>query len=118
MKRLLLLVFCCAASMLAADISGTWKGTADASNGSLERTFRFKQDGEKLSGETSSEMLGKSVITDGKVSGDNVSFTISVTFENNELKLSFNGKIDGDEIQFHVEGADGAVNVDYVAKKT
>jgi len=115
MKWLLLLtVFACTAS--AADVTGTWKGTAETPNGTIERTFVFKVDGNKLTGETSSQMMGKSVITDGKVDGDNVSFTITVKFQDNEMKLNYNGKVSGDVIKFHVE-ADGGTTLDYTAKK-
>jgi len=43
----------------AADIAGTWKATAEGPNGAIERTFVFKVDGTKLTGETTSTMLGQ-----------------------------------------------------------
>jgi len=61
----------------AADISGNWKGAAETPNGTIERTFAFKVDGHKLTGETTSSMMGKSTIADGKVDGDTVTFTIT-----------------------------------------
>ena len=113
----LLLVALLASVAFAADVTGTWKGTAETQNGTIERTFVFKQDGEKLTGETTSQMLGKSVITDGKVTGDDVSFTITAKFGDNELKLNYKGKVSGNEIKFHVEGPAGGPSIDYVAKK-
>jgi hypothetical protein len=112
---LLLAFFTMAAS--AADISGTWKGTAETPNGTIERTFVFKVDGTKLTGETTSQFTGKSTITDGKVEGDDVSFNITAKFQDNELKLNYKGKIKGDTINFHVEAADGGFSIEYVAKK-
>ena len=67
MKRLLFALTVFAAAACAADLAGTWKGTAEGPQGSLQRTFTFHVDGTKLTGETSSEMLGKSVINDGKI---------------------------------------------------
>ena len=58
----------------------------------IERTFNFKVDGSKLTGETESEMMGKATITDGKIEGDNVSFTINANFQGNEMKLRTRGK--------------------------
>lgn len=116
MKCLLLLLLAFTATASAADIAGTWKGTAETGNGTIERTFVFKVEGDKLTGETSSQMMGKSVITDGKVEGDNVSFTITVKFQDNEMKLNYKGKVSGDTIKFHVE-ADGGNALDYTAKK-
>ena len=69
MKRLFAMFALTALAALAADISGTWKGTAETPNGTVERTFVFKQDGSKLTGETTSQMMGKSEITEGKVEG-------------------------------------------------
>lgn len=116
MKWLLLLMIVFVVTASAADVTGTWKGTAETPNGTIERTFVFKVDGDKLTGETSSQMMGKSAITDGKVDGDNLSFTITVKFQDNEMKLNYKGKVSGDTIKFHVE-ADGGISLDYTAKK-
>ena len=117
MKWLLILLAVFAVAAAAADVTGTWKGTAETPNGTIERTFVFKVDGNKLTGETTSQMMGKSTITDGKVDGDNLSFTITVKFQDNELKLNYTGKVNGNEIKFHVEGANGGPTLDYLAKK-
>ena len=116
MSRAILLLALCVGTVIGADITGTWKGTAQTPNGAIERTFVFKQVGEKLTGDTTSQMMGKSVITDGKVSGDGVSFTITVKVQDRELQLNYSGKISGNEIKFHVEAASGE-SIDYVAKK-
>lgn len=101
----------------AADISGTWKGTAESANGTLERTFVFKVDGAKLTGETSSEMLGKSVIQDGKVMGDTLSFSIKANFQGEEMKLEYKGKLTGDVMKLSVEIPALNQTVEYTAKK-
>ena len=116
MKRLLVLFAAFAISALAADITGHWKATAEGPNGSMERTFVFKQDGATLTGETISSMMGKSTLADGKVEGDNVSFTITVKFQDNEKKLNYKGKVNGDEIKFTVESPMGG-NIEWTAKK-
>ena len=116
MKALLfsLLLFAFAAS--AADISGTWKATSEGGPaGSMERTFVFKQDGNKVTGETTSSMMGKSAITDGKVEGDTVTFTLKVSFQGNDMNLTYKGKISGNEINFSVDGAGQAI--EWKAKK-
>jgi opacity protein-like surface antigen len=100
---------------LAADITGTWKGSADTPMGTVDRTFVFKQDGTKLTGETSSSMFGKSTIDDGKVDGDNISFTVTISYQGNDVKINYTGKIDGEQLKLHVESPAGPV--DYVVKK-
>jgi hypothetical protein len=116
MKWVVVLMILCAWALSAADITGTWKGSAETPNGTIERTFVFKVDGNKLTGETSSQMMGKSPINDGKIDGDNVSFTVTVKFQDNEMKLRYSGKVNGAEIKFHVE-SDGGMTLDYLAKK-
>ena len=116
-KRLLISIAIFAFAALAADVNGTWKGKAETPNGTIERTFVFKVDGNKLTGETSSDMMGKSVIKDGKIEGDNLSFTINVNFQGNDLELHYKGKVAGDEIKFTVEGAGIGQTVEYTAKR-
>lgn len=102
----------------AADISGAWKGTADFQGQAIERTFLFKVDGTKLTGETTSEMLGKSTIEDGKVDGDNISFTITANFQGNDLKMNYKGKVSGDTIKLSVDlGADIGRSIEWTLKK-
>ena len=107
MKLLSVLTALFAFNAFAADVSGTWKGTAEIQGNTIERTFVFKVDGTKLSGETTSEMMGKSTIADGKVDGDNLSFSITVKFQDNEMKLNYKGKVSGDSLKFDVEGVGG-----------
>ncbi|MBI5283055.1 MAG: hypothetical protein HY858_15320 [Candidatus Solibacter usitatus] len=117
MKRLLALMAITALAAFAADITGNWKATAEGPNGAMQRTFAFKQDGAKLTGETVSSMFGKSVINDGKVEGDIVTFTIVVKFQDNEMKVNYKGKVNGDEIKFTVEGAMGGQTIEWLAKR-
>ncbi len=117
MRFLLLCITLFAFSAFGADISGNWRATSDGGpNGAMERTFQFKQDGAKLTGETTSSMMGKSEIKDGKVEGDTVTFTISVKFQDNEMNLTYKGKITGNEIKFTVDGVGGQA-IEWNAKK-
>ena len=101
----------------AADISGAWKGTAQTPNGPVERTFNFKVDGNKLTGDTTSDMFGKSTIEDGKIDGDNIWFTITVSFQGNEGKVNYKGKVKGDEIAFTVDIPAFNQTIEYTAKR-
>lgn len=88
MKCLTILIALFAFTAAAADLTGKWKATAEGPNGSMERTFDFKVEGAKLTGETVSSMMGKSTLANGKVEGDNFSFTITVKFQDNEMQVS------------------------------
>ena len=118
MKRIAVLALLLAASLCAADINGKWKGTAEGPNGAIERTFNFKVDGSKLTGETESEMMGKATISDGKIEGDNISFTINANFQGNEMKLAYKGKLVGDQIKLSVDFGGGGQTIEYTLKRT
>lgn len=120
MKRLFACAMIIAATAFAADVAGTWKGTAEGPNGTIERTFVFKVDGSKLTGETTSEMLGKSPIENGKVEGDNISFSITAKFQDREMKLNYTGKVSGNELQLTSQssgGDGGGMKIEWKAKK-
>jgi hypothetical protein len=118
MKWLLTLIAATALTASAADITGNWKATADFNGQTMERTFVFKVEGTKVTGETTSQMMGKSVLADGKIDGDTVTFTITARFQDNEMKLNYKGKVNpgGNEIKFTVDGA-GGQTIEWNAKK-
>ena len=94
-------------TVAAADISGKWLAQVPGPNHLLlEPTFTFKVDGAKLTG-TMTYPLGDQVfrpeITEGKVGGDDVSFTVVSKFGNAEIKWIFKGKVAGNKIEFTME---------------
>ncbi len=117
MKWLLCLVALFAVSASAADISGNWKGSAETVNGRLERSFVFKVDGHKVTGESTSSMFGKSTIEDGTVDGDDVSFSLKVKVQGTEGKVNYRGKVVGDTIKFTVEVTATAQSFEMIAKR-
>jgi hypothetical protein len=118
MKRIFLLMALSALCAMAADISGNWKATADLNGQSMERTFMFKVDGSKVTGETNSSFAGKSEITDGKIEGDTVTFTITVNFGDSPMKLNYKGKVSGDGKEIHFTVENGGNTIEWHAKKS
>jgi hypothetical protein len=103
-KRILFLSVCFVFAALtlvwAADVSGKWTAQVPGRGGQTrEATFNFKAEGDKLTG-TMTGMQGDIPISDGKIDGDNISFTTVVKFNDNEFKLLYKGKVSGDEIKF------------------
>jgi len=117
MKRALLFTAVFASVLVAADVRGKWKGNGETPYGKFERTFEFKVDGSKLTGESASVRFGKSPIEDGKIDGDNLSFTIAVSYQGNEAKVNYKGKVSGDEIKFTVEVPGVDEPIVYTAKR-
>lgn len=116
MKKLVMSLLLFAFAACAADITGNWKATAEGPQGAMERTFTFKQDGAKVTGETTSSFAGKSTITDGKIDGDTVTFTIMIKIQDQEMKMNYKGKVNGNEIKFSVDGF-GGQTIEWNAKK-
>jgi hypothetical protein len=89
-----------AALAWAADVSGKWVAQVPGRGGQTrETTFNFKVDGGTLTG-TVSGMQGDNPISDGKVTGDDISFTVALSFNGNDIKMNYKGKVAGDEIKF------------------
>jgi hypothetical protein len=92
-------VFAALSLAWAADVDGKWTAQVPGRGGQTrETTFTFKAEGEKLTG-TVSGMQGDSPISDGKISGDEISFTLKLNFQGNEITFLYKGKLSGDEIK-------------------
>ena len=117
MRRLLLASLVLTLTVFGADVSGNWNATADGPDGKpMTRTFKFKVEGNKLTGETVSSIVGKSTIDDGQVDGDNLSFTIHIEFRGNEMTSRYKGKVvSKDKIIFTIEGLQGGEDFHWVA---
>lgn len=95
----------------AADATGTWTWTTPGRDGGEGRksTLTLKADGEKLTGKVAGPGrqggAGREIeITDGKVKGDEVSFTVTREFTNgNKMSQKFNGKVMGDTLKGKIE---------------
>jgi hypothetical protein len=85
---------------LAADFNGKWTAEVQGRNGTQTMTFDFKVSGSALTGKVSTQR-GDSDISDGKVDGDNISFTQTMSMNGNDMKVTYTGKADGsDTINF------------------
>jgi hypothetical protein len=92
-------VACFAIAMLtvtaaAADVSGKWSGQVPSRGDAVAATFTFKVDGDKLTG-TMTGPQGEVMLEEGKVSGDQISFTTT----GGNAKITFHGTVSGNEIK-------------------
>jgi hypothetical protein len=103
-------VFAALSLAWAADVNGKWVAQVPGRDGQTrETTFTFKVEDGKLTGSVSGRQ-GDSPISDGKIEGDNISFSRKLNAGGNDIKINYKGKVSGDEIKFSVtrEGADQA----------
>ena len=110
-------------SLLAGDVSGKWKGEVTTQRGTQEMTIDLKAAGDAVTGSVTNQR-GSTEISDGKVSGDMVSFKTKMSFGDREVVFVYTGKVTGDsEIEFERKmdgaGADSPMGrpVKFTAKK-
>ncbi len=98
------------AVMFAADITGKWTGKIETPNGSRDVNMTFKVDGAKLTGSVSGRN-GDTPIENGTVAGDDISFTVTRKFNDNEFKTNYKGKVSGDTIKLNYQMRDNNVEL-------
>jgi len=108
-------------AVLAADVTGTWKSEFDSQIGIQKYTFTFKQDGANLTGKANSEVGDRkreAELKEGKVDGETISFVELFSFQDNEIRITYTGKLsaNGNEIKFTREVGDFAKE-EIVAKR-
>jgi hypothetical protein len=81
--------------MLAADVSGKWTGEVPGRQQTAAATFVFKVDGDKLTGTMTGPQGREIALQDGKVSGDQISFST----QGGQAKILFQGTVAGDTIK-------------------
>ena len=80
-------------AIVAASLTGTWKGTVMIQDNPVELTYKFKAEGSVLTGTVTSQ-FGEIPLMDGKISGDDFSYKIDINGNVRESK----GKYYGDSI--------------------
>lgn len=96
-----------------ADPAGTWTWSTPGRNGGPDRvsTLKLKVDGEKLTGTISmpggrqggQAQARETEIENGKVKGDEISFSVTREFNGNKFTSKYNGKVSGDAIKGKME---------------
>ena len=99
----LLTLAVCSLSAFAADVTGTWKAEFNTQRGLQKYTFTLRQDGTKVTGKANVERDGEkreAELKEGKVDGDTVTFVEPLKIQDNEVNITYTGKISGNEIKF------------------
>jgi hypothetical protein len=75
------------------DVTGTWAFEVQTEAGTGTPQVTFKQDGEKLTGMYSSQLLGELELT-GSVKGQAIQFTLAANVQGNAIELVFSGTVE------------------------
>jgi hypothetical protein len=103
-----------AVSAFAADVDGKWTGSVSTPNGDIPQTFNFKANGAALSGSLEF-MPGMEIpISEGKVEGNNISFSVTLDF-GMPFKLTYTGVVSGNELK--IKGDAAGMPFEFTLKK-
>ena len=112
-------VFLWAFKAEAADVTGKWRAEFETQVGVQKYTYELKVEGAKVTGKASFERMGEKgevELKDGKITGDDISFTEMLDFQGNQVAIIYTGKVGADEIKFTRKVGDFA-SEDLVAKR-
>jgi hypothetical protein len=117
----------------AADVTGKWTAQVAGRNGNTQTmTFDLRADGNTLTGTVSGggggggrrgggggAAAGPRQISDGKIDGNNLSFTVKTEFNGQTRSTTYSGTIDGDSLKLKQtrEGRNGPQSTDITAKR-
>ena len=119
MRTILHLTTVCliAVCVQAADLVGKWSGDVPGRGGATApATFTFKIDGEKLSG-TLSGAQGELPMQEGKVTGNQVSFSTTFDAGGNSIKIVYKGTLAGDQLKMTREREGSGNSTEFTLKR-
>jgi hypothetical protein len=75
------------------DVTGVWIFTVESPAGKSNPTLTFKQEGEKLTGQYSSQLMGQADLT-GSVKGQAIEFVVSANVQGTKIELKYTGSVE------------------------
>jgi hypothetical protein len=115
-KALLLGLLLVSAPAFAAPVDGDWSGSLDTPNGPVMVSYTFKADGTTLAGTTTGPDGSKVAIKDGKIDGNNITFTIDFDMQGTAMSFKYTGVVSADGIALATDFQGQAMN--FTVKKT
>lgn len=86
--------------VFAADVDGKWTGKIPGFDGNdITINYTFKAEGNTLTGSTTGPDGNQIPIKNGKIEGNNISFSISFDFGGQEMKIDYKGVVSADQIK-------------------
>ena len=102
----------------ASNVDGTWTGQRPGRDGNMTPvTFKFKAEGSTLTGSTT--MRDNDVpISDGKISGNEISFTVKMERGGNAMVTKYTGTISGGEMKLKGQREGSDRTMEFTLKKS
>ena len=86
----------------AADLAGKWTAEFDTQIGVQKYAYEFKVLGDRITGKAAFERStgsGEAELKDIKLKGDDIAFAEPLSFDGNEITITYSGKIAGNEMK-------------------
>lgn len=107
------------AAVRAADISGQWRAEFDTQIGPQKYLFTFQVKEAQVIGQAAAEVEDRKrevEFKDVKLAGDTLTFVEDYKFQDNEVRISYTGKVANSEIKFTRQVGDFATE-EFVARR-
>jgi len=107
-----------AAPIAAQDLTGTWELSQQTQRGPRTSTLELVQDGAELTGTLTLTLGGRRggggggggggsqevAVEEGMISGNNFSFSITLSFGGDSITMEYSGTFDGDAMEGEIAG--------------
>ena len=88
-----------AADEAKPDVNGTWKWSLTTPNGDeISISAKLKQEGDKVTGTYYGRNNTESPIKDGKLTGNELKFSVVRDINGGQITMNYSGKVEGDKI--------------------
>lgn len=86
-----------------ADVTGNWAGALSTPNGAVNVSYTFAEDGTVLTGTTTGPDGASVAISDGKIEGEKISFSVSVDMQGTPATFTYIGVVKDDSIDLTID---------------
>ena len=100
-----------------AKVAGNWDFSFTSPQGSATWRINFDQAGDTLRGQAATGDFGNVDVSDGWVSGEDITFTLNINFSGQAIALNFAGKVKGDTVQGTIDVPVATINFPFTAVK-
>ena len=104
------------AKVATAKVAGSWDFSFTSPQGAATWRIKFDQAGDTLRGSAATD-FGQLDVRDGWITGDDMSFSLSLNFNGQMITVNFAGKVKGDTVQGNVGVPEANMTFPFTAVK-
>jgi len=95
----------------AAEVDSNWTGSVDSPGGAVEVKYTFKAENAVLTGAAIGPDGNTIAIKDGKISGNRISFSLTVDFGAGPTTFNYTGEVSPAQIKLHTSFMDMPIDI-------